>query len=179
MKIEVPLKRANRLINHGPVVLVTSKYKEKTNIVTLAWITPVSHNPPFVAICIHKNHFSHELIEKSGEFVINVPGEDLLDKVHSCGSISGREVNKFEKFKLTPLKAEKVKPPLVEECLAHLECVVVKIYPAGDHSIFLGEVIYCQANEGIFEEILDVDRVKTLHHLGADFYTIPARIVKA
>ncbi|MBT9130905.1 MAG: Flavoredoxin [candidate division WS2 bacterium] len=178
MEVEILLARANRLINHGPVVLVTSQYKDKTNIVTLAWVTPVSHNPPLVAICIHKNHFSHELIKESKEFVINVPGEDLIEKVHACGTVSGREVDKFQKFGLTPIKAKKVSPPLIAECFAHLECKVEKIYPGGDHSIFLGEVVYVQVEEGLFSEFLDVEKVKTLHHLGANLYTTPARIIK-
>jgi len=178
MKIEIPLKRANRLINHGPVVLVTSKYGEKENIVTLAWTTPVSHDPPRVAICIHKNHFSHELIEKSKEFVINVPGKELLEKVHFCGTTSGREVNKFKEFKLTPLKAKKVNSPLISECFAHLECKVIEIYPGGDHSIFLGEVVSAQVEEKIFTDFLDIEKIKTLHHLGANLYTTPERIIK-
>ncbi|MCM8793462.1 MAG: flavin reductase family protein [Candidatus Omnitrophica bacterium] len=178
MKVEVSLRRANRLINHGPVVLVTSKYKDKANIITLAWITPVSHNPPLVAICIHKGHFSHELIEKSKEFVINVPGEELLDKVQGCGIVSGMEVDKFKKFKLTAIKAKEVNSPLIAECFAHLECKLVKIYPGGDHSIFLGEIIYAQADEGIFTEVLDIEKVKTIHHLGANFYTKPERMIK-
>ncbi|MCM8765332.1 MAG: flavin reductase family protein [Candidatus Omnitrophica bacterium] len=177
-KVEVPLKRANRLINHGPVVLVTAKYKDKTNIVTLAWTTPVSHNPPLVAICIHKDHFSTELIRGSGEFVINIPAENLLEKVQGCGTVSGREVDKFRKFSFTPLSARKVNPPLIGECLGHLECRVREIYPAGDHFLFLGEVLYAQVEEGIFGEILNIEKVKTLHHLGANFYTRPERIIK-
>ncbi|MCM8783894.1 MAG: flavin reductase family protein [Candidatus Omnitrophica bacterium] len=170
-KVEIPLKRANRLINHGPVVLVTSKYKDKTNIVTLAWTTPVSHNPPLVAICIHQNHFSHGLIKESKEFVINVPDEGLIEKVHRCGTVSGREIDKFKEFGLTPLKAEKVAPPLIKECFAHLECRVVDIYSRGDHSIILGEVLCAQIKEGLFKEVLDIEHIKTLHHLGANFYT--------
>lgn len=178
MKIVLPLKWANRLINHGPVVLVTSKYRDKTNIITLAWTTPVSHNPPLVVICIHRNHFSAELIRSSKEFVINIPDENLLKKVQGCGMVSGREVDKFKKFNFTSLPAKKVKSPLIGECFGHLECKVREIYPAGDHLIFLGKVLCVEVNEGLFTEVLDLNRIKTLHHLGGPYYTTTSKVIK-
>lgn len=182
MKIEVPLERANRLLNHGCVVLVTSRFKEKSNITTLAWQTPVSHRPKLICICMHKNHFSHSLIEKSKEFVVNVPSRDLIDKVHYCGTISGREVDKFKQTGLTPLRAKFVHAPLIKECIAHLECKLIKLYPGGDHSIFLAQVIRAVAERDIFDGKLmrlDNPRAQTLHHLGEDIYMVSGKLIKA
>jgi flavin reductase (DIM6/NTAB) family NADH-FMN oxidoreductase RutF len=179
MKVEIPIQRANRLINHGCVILVTSKYKDKQNIITLAWQTPVSHKPKLVAICIHKSHFSHDLIKKGGEFVINVPTVEILKEVHFCGTNSGKDIDKFKETGFTPMPAKKVKSPLIKECIAHLECASEKIYDCGDHSLFLAEVIYAQAEKGIFDNFLNIEKVKTLHHLGANLYTTPDKIIKA
>ncbi len=181
-KIEIPLALANRLINHGCVILVTSRYKDKRNIITLAWQTPVSHKPKLVAICIYKKHFSHMLIMKSKEFAINVPSRSHIDAVHYCGSVSGRKIDKFNKTGFTELKAKYLRTPLINECIAHLECRVKGVYSAGDHSIFLGEVLRAAADEGVFDGRflrLDNPRAQTLHHMGEDLYMVSGQIIKA
>ena len=85
---------ANRLINNGPVVLVTCG-RDPHNIITVAWITSVSSTPPLLAIAIGKARYSRQLIDESGEFVVNVPPASLLDSVWKCGTISGRDADKF------------------------------------------------------------------------------------
>lgn len=182
MKIEISLARANRLINHGCVILVTSRYEEQKNIVTLAWQTPVSHEPKLVSICVHKKHFSYELIEKSKEFVINVPNKSLIKEVHFCGTVSGRKVDKFKETGLKELPAKFVKAPLIKECIGHLECKVINVYPGGDHSIFLAQVLRAVADKDIFDgKFLTVDNPKaqTLHHLGEDLYMVSGGVIKA
>lgn len=181
-KIEIPVKRANRLINHGCVILVSCAYKEHKNIITLAWQMPVSHHPPLIAIAVHKDHFSHQLIEKSRQFVINVPHRNLIREVHICGTVSGRKVNKFQYVNFTPEPAKYVLAPLIKECSAHLECKVVKIYPAGDHTIFVGKVLRALADKEIFDgKFLRLDETKyqTLHHLGEDRYMVSGKIIRA
>ncbi len=86
MKIDVPLERANRIINSGQVILVTSGDDKAKNIITLAWSMPLSHKPPLMAICLTKKRFSYGLIKKSGEFAVNVPAIDLLEQVVYCAS---------------------------------------------------------------------------------------------
>jgi len=181
-KIEVPLVRANRLINHGCVILVTSRYKDKRNIITLAWQTPVAHKPKLVSICVYKKHFSHMLIMQSKEFVINVPSRVHIDAVHFCGSVSGRKIDKFNKTGFTELEAKYLKAPLIKECIAHLECRLRRVYAAGDHSIFMGEVLRAAADDDIFDGKflrLDNPRAQTLHHLGEDLYMVSGQVIKA
>lgn len=172
MKTSIPLNNASRLINSGEVILVTSAYKDKRNIITLAWVTPLSRAPALVGISIAKAHFSAELIQKSGEFIINVPSLEMLDKVMFCGKHSGRDVDKFSEAKLTAQKAERlVKTPLIDECIGHLECYLRDIKETGDHLLFIGEVIYASAEQGIFSEVWDVDKVKLIYHLGGKIFT--------
>lgn len=172
MKLEIPLSKANRIINSGQVVLVSSCYKDKSNIITLAWNMPLSHKPPLLGISIAKTHLSAELIKKSEEFIINVPDFDLLDKVIYCGTHSGRDVDKFKETKLTLQKAKHlIKTPQIGECIGHLECYLRDIKEAGDHFLFMGEVIYASAGDDLFDETWNVDKIKLIYHLGGKFFT--------
>jgi len=179
MKIEISKDRATRLMSSGNVVLVTSAYKDKTNIITLAWKTPLSHKPPLVGISIAKAHFSCELIEKSEEFIVNIPDLDLLKIVVFCGKVSGRDVDKFKETKLTPLKANRlINTPLISECIGNLEVILRDIREYGDHKFFVGEIIYAQAEEGLFDQTWNVDRTRLIYHLGGSFFTSSDKMIK-
>jgi flavin reductase (DIM6/NTAB) family NADH-FMN oxidoreductase RutF len=168
----IPLSHAHRLINHGPTVLVTSRLGEKINIMTASWQMPVSFKPALVAIAIGHKRFSHKLILQSREFVINIPHSGMIKEVWYCGTHSGKDINKFESCKLTPVKAQKVKAPLIQECIGNIECKLYSHHEAGDHTIFVGEVIAASVKEGFFDVYLRVDlkEAKTLHHLGGGVF---------
>lgn len=180
MKVEIALKQSNRLINCGEVILVSSASKGKANIITLAWHMPVSQNPPLVAISVAKSHFSHQLIKEAEEFVINIPTMDLLSKVTYCGTHSGSNLDKFEASGLTKEKANRlVKSPLIKECCGHLECCVRDIKDYGDHSIFVGEVIYTTVEDSLFKEVWEVEKAQLIFHLGGKFFTQPGKTIQA
>ncbi|MFH1458004.1 MAG: flavin reductase family protein [Candidatus Omnitrophota bacterium] len=167
MKIEIPREKANRLINSGQVILVSCAYKDKADIITLAWNSPLSHKPPLLAISVAKTHLSAEFIRKSQEFIVNVPSLDLLDSVVYCGTHSGRDTDKFKETGLTPQKANRlVKTPLIKECVGHLECSLRDIHEAGDHHLFIAEAIFASADEHSFKETWQPDKVKLIFHLG-------------
>ncbi|MDP3142974.1 MAG: flavin reductase family protein [Candidatus Omnitrophota bacterium] len=179
MKIEIEPKKASRIINCGEVILVSCASKTKTNIITLAWHMPVSQEPATVAICVAKTHFSHRLIEETGEFVINVPTWELLPKVIYCGSHSGAKLDKFKESGLMSQRANRIKnSPLIKECVGHLECQVRQKSDFADHSIFIGEVAYAFAEESLFDEVWQVDKVKLIFHLGGKFFTSPEKLLK-
>jgi len=171
-KTSVPLSKANRLINPGSVVLVTSQYEGLFNVMAAAWTTPISHAPPLVGVSISPDRLTHSLIEKGGEFVLNVPGVSLAEQVKFCGTHSGRDIDKFKEAKLTPADAELVSVPLVGECLGHLECKVEGSYSLGDHTLFVGRVVAVHARTGTFSETwLLADREnRPLHHLGGAYF---------
>ena len=175
MKKDVPISKAHRLINDGPVVLVTAAYKGRMNVMAAAWTTPISSRPPLVGVAIHLGGFTHDLIKRSGEFALNIPGRPLADKVRLCGSVSGEDVeDKFKLAGLTPVEAKYIGAPLIEECLGHLECAVVEAIELGDHTLFVGEVVAAQAEEEAFDGywLLEDEEAKPLHHLGGDFYAV-------
>jgi len=181
MKVEIPLSQAIRLINPGPVVLVTARYKDAVNVMAAAWTTPISHAPPLVGVSISPRRFTHDLIKRSGEFVLNVPGRNLLEQVELCGSLSGRDVDKFKEARLTPVDAKEVRAPLIEECLGHLECAVVEALDLGDHTLFVGQVVAAWAEKEAFDDtwLLEDEEAKPLHHLGGAYFGVLEERLKA
>ena len=171
----IPITNANRLINHGPTVLITTKFGEKMNVMTAAWQMPVSFKPMLIAISIGHERFSHKLILESREFVVNIPHLGIIKEVFCCGTHSGKDTDKFKVCKLTPLKAQKVSAPLIKECIGNIECKLHSYHEAGDHTIFIGEVVAASVKEGIFDGYLrvDLDQAKTLHHLGGKVFCHP------
>ncbi|MFH1201366.1 MAG: flavin reductase family protein [Candidatus Omnitrophota bacterium] len=180
MKKEIPLSKANRLINSGQVILVSSSYKDKANIITLAWNMPLSHKPALLGISVAKAHLSCELITKSREFVVNIPSVELFKQVIYCGTHSGREVDKFKETGLTPVKANRlIKTPLIGECIGNLECLLGDIKEVGDHNLFIGEAIYAQVENDLFREVWNTEKVKLIYHLGASFFTESGRLLES
>jgi len=180
-KTALRARDALRLVNHGPVVLVTSREGGRSGIITVAWATPVSAEPAMVAIAISPKRYSHRLIKRSGEFVVNVPGSRLLDAVWKCGTTSSRDTDKFAAAGLSSVPAQAVDAPLIGECLGHIECRVAGSFKAGDHTVFLGRVVAASADPEAFHGHLTLSGTShTLHHLGGPrFFTSAGRKIEA
>lgn len=154
----------------GPrqVVLITSKARigliTRENIFPADWHMPVSFKPKLHAIAVGKKRFSHKTISKSKIFVINFISKACEDIVKKCGSTSGKDINKFEYFGLQRIPAKKVNCPRLKKALGWKECNVIKAVDAGDHTIFIGKVVYEEsAKEG-----------KRLFHKGGMLFTTTA-----
>lgn len=173
-KKEVPLAGCLRLLEPGPITLITAQYRGQPNIMAVAWVTPASHQPPMITVAMSPAAYTHYLISKSQEFVVNVPGRPLADQVLICGRFSGRDVDKFARAQLTATGGRRVTVPWVDQCLAHLECGLVEAYEAGDHTLFLGEVIGAWADEEAFDEFwkLENEELTPLQHLGARHFAL-------
>ncbi|MBC7262873.1 MAG: flavin reductase family protein [Chloroflexi bacterium] len=180
MKVEIPLSNAHRLINPGTVALVTAAHEGKANVMTAAWLVPLSQRPALVGAAIHPTRFTHDLIAHSGEFTLNIPGRPLAEKVQLCGTISGADTNKFAAAGLTAVEARVVHAPWIAECLAHLECHVVDRVTTGDHSFFVGQIVAAWADEKAFDTywVLKEEALKPLHHLGGRVYAILEKQLK-
>jgi len=125
----------------------SGKEEIKDNIITLDWHMPVSFKPFIYAIAVGKERFSHSLIKESMVFVVNFMGFHLEEEVLFCGRHSGEHMDKFEESGLTKEEAEKVHCYRVKEALAFLECEVINSIDAGDHTLFIGKVVYSEEKE--------------------------------
>jgi flavin reductase (DIM6/NTAB) family NADH-FMN oxidoreductase RutF len=136
-----------------PVVLATTQEEDKrANIITLAWVGVACSTPPMLSVGVRPSRFSCGIIERSRELVINIPSSDILGEVDYCGSVSGRDVDKFAETGLTPEPSEEVGPPLIKECPINLECKVKHSLDLGAHRLFLCEVVRMHVDERIEEE---------------------------
>lgn len=168
---EVPLHRATRLLNHGPLVLVSTTDGLRADVAPVAWCMPVGKEPPRFALAIGSRHYTFENLLATGEAVLSVPGLDLAAAVARAGSVSGRDVpDKFAHAGLVADPSRVVRPPRVAGAVAWLECRLVDRDLAVQHGLVLVEAVWAEAREGAFREdaTLDVARFPTLHHLGGD-----------
>ena len=141
---------------------------------TLAWQTPASGHPMRIVISVAPQRFSHQLIMQHHAFAVNIPTIDIYRSVLICGSLSGRDTDKFKVAGLTRRHAQTISCPLIEECIGHIECRVVDSWNAGDHTLFLGEVTAAWADEGVFDTYLKLNtHIQTLHHMGGRCFAHP------
>jgi flavin reductase (DIM6/NTAB) family NADH-FMN oxidoreductase RutF len=172
---------ARRLLTGGPVVLVTTSWHAKANVMPVAYAVPLSFKPPLVGIAVHPSRHTHDMIRFSEEFAINVPGRSLIHHVQYLGSVSGQELDKFELTKLPTLKARKVGAPLIEGCIGYIECGLEDALRIGDHTLFVGRVVAASADDEAFKEtwLLADDDYKPLHYLGLSRYAILGETLEA
>jgi len=140
-KQDFPVEKIRKFLEPGPIVLVSSCWKGKTNIMTMGWHTVLEFSPSLVGCMITSANHSYEMIRKSGECVINIPTVDLLDAVIGIGNTSGKNTDKFKQFKLTAEVAEMVKAPLIKECYANYECRVADGAMLRKYNFFILEVV--------------------------------------
>jgi flavin reductase (DIM6/NTAB) family NADH-FMN oxidoreductase RutF len=168
MKRSFPLSRVYRLLEPGPVVLLTTARAGRPNVMTMSWHTMMEFEPPLVGCVVSDRNFSHAALRATRECVINVPTVELARKVIGCGNVSGRKVDKFAAFRLTPVPASRVAPPLVDECYASLECRVVDARLATKYCFFILQVVKAWIDPAR-------KRPRTIHHRGRGELMIAGR----
>jgi len=135
---KLKLSKAFTLMEPGPVVLVTTHDGQKNNIMTISWTMVMDFTPVFAITTGEWNH-SFLALRENKECVIAIPTVDLLDTVVGIGTCSGTDTDKFAKFRLTPMPGKVVRPPLIKECLANIECKVIDIVKK--HNIVVLEAV--------------------------------------
>ena len=159
------LLKAKTTLAPVPTLLVTcTDARGRHNIITISYAGIVNTTPPLINISIKPSRHSHALIRATGEFVINIPGENLLRQTDYCGVASGRDVDKFAETGLTALPASLVKAPLIKECPVNLECVTRQIVRCGDYDLFIAEVLAVHADEDCLQagNRLDIGRLRPI-----------------
>ena len=161
-----------------PAVLVSCagqvEGERKENLLAIAWAGVACSDPPMVSVAIRKNRFSHGLIASTREFVVNIPTADMKRVVDLCGTVSGRDGDKFARAGLHQVPSSVVSAPLIAECPVALECRVRHIYEAGSHDLFIGEVVAVVASEAVLGEggKIDVALVDPLGYGGGTYWRL-------
>lgn len=136
-----------------PAVMVSCQREgEKPNIITVAWTGTVCTNPPMVYISVRPQRYSYDILDETGEFVINLTTKELARATDYCGVRSGRDVDKFKETGLTAVEVTKVKAPLIAEAPVNIECRITEKKELGSHHMFLAEVLAVHVDEKYLDE---------------------------
>jgi len=171
MKKSFPLSRVYTLLERGPVVLVSTAWKDRANVMPMSWHTMMEFEPPLIGCVLSERNHSFRALKASKQCVLAIPTVELAAAVVGCGNTSGRKIDKFEKFGLTPLPASQVDAPLVAECWANLDCRVVDARLVSKYNYFILEAV---------KAWIDPARKhpKTIHHLGHGSFMVAGKTIK-
>ena len=169
-KTSFPLSEVYRLIESGPVVLVTTARAGRANIMPMSWHLMMEFEPPLVGCVISDRDYSFETLKTTRECVLNIPTAELAKIVVGCGNTSGRRTDKFKTFGLTSTAAKSVKAPLIAECYASLECKVRDGKLVAKYNFFILEVV---------QAWIDPARKhpQTIHHQGEGEFMVAGSIL--
>ena len=170
-KKSFPLSKVYRLLEPGPVVMVTTARKGRANIMTMSWHTMMEFEPPLVGCVISNRNYSFDILKATRECVINIPTVELAKKVVRCGNSSGRKVDKFKLLGFTPVAASCVKAPLIDECYANLECKVVDSKMVNKYNFFVLEVLKAWIDPAQKHPL-------TIHHQGGGTFMVAGKTIK-
>ena len=167
----LPLAKVYQLLEPGPVVLLTTAHKGRANVMTMSWHMMVEFEPPLVACVVSNANFSFAALRATKECVIAVPALKLAPKVVKIGNCSGRDVEKFERFGLTPVAGQHVAAPLVAECFANLECTVADAGFVNKYNLFILEVRKAWIDPA-------QQHPKTIHHHGYGRFAVDGKMIR-
>lgn len=176
MKKQVEPGMVTRLVNHGPVVLVSSRKGERKGLTPVAWHMPIEKDPPTILLEIGEKHFIYECILDTGDFAVNIPPKAMAEAVVKCGSCSGRDKDKFAEFGLFARDGRTVRSPVLEGALAVLECELIKDeHLLKEYNLVPGKVKYAEVEAEAFNEhwLFEKEDFKTMHHLGDRTFCFP------
>ena len=164
MKDELSPRDGIKFLPHFPTVLVGTGTGNESNLITAAMVHVFSLDPPMIGVGISPKRHSFKLLGEHEEFTVNVPHEEMVQKIKDCGSASGRDIDKFEEFDLTREQGGNTVVPTVRECPLVLECELEKRIETGDHHWFIGKVLNAKKSK-------DLKRSKAVLYWGGEFRT--------
>jgi flavin reductase (DIM6/NTAB) family NADH-FMN oxidoreductase RutF len=166
-----PLARVYGLLEPGPVVLVATARRGRANIMTMSWHTMMEFEPPLLGCVISGRNASFDTLKATRECVVNIPTLALAQQVVGIGNCSGRSVDKFVEYGLTPVPASQVQAPLIAECYASLECRVADTRLVNAYNFFILEVLKAWVDT-------TVKNPQTLHHRGNGVFAVAGEPVR-
>jgi len=173
------LARLRNYLYPIPAVMVSCTAPSgRPNIITVAWTGVACGTPPMVSVAVNLSRYSHGIIKETGAFCVNVPSEDLLYATDYCGSVSGRDVDKFAALGLSAAECDEVECHYIADCPINTECKVRHQIVLGSHELFVGEVVAVHASEGVLtaEGRIDVQAMRPFAYVGPDYYRLGEKI---
>lgn len=161
-----------------PAVMVSCGDMKNSNIITVAWTGIINTNPAMCYISVRPERFSHELIKKNGEFVINLTTKELARATDWCGVKSGRDFNKFKEMGLTKEKATIVKSPMIAESPISVECKVDKIVPLGSHDMITAKIVAINVSDKFVNEkgAFNISKCDLMAYANGGYYPLGKKI---
>lgn len=170
------LLRAGNMLNPTPVVMVScGSTLEEYNIITIAWTGTISSDPATCYISVRPTRHSYDIIKRNGCFVINLVNKELAPIADWCGVKSGKDYHKFLETGLTPIHAQQVDAPMIEEAPVNIECKVTQIIPMGSHDMFIAEIVAVHAQESLFNrktDALELQRANLVTYSHGHYYDL-------
>ena len=162
------------LLSPVPAVMVSCGDGEEKNIITIGWTGIINSDPPITYISVRKSRYSHHIIEKTGEFVINLTTEKLAFAADYCGVRSGRDVDKFKEMNLTAEAGEIVKCPMIEQSPVNLECRVLEVKSYPTHDMFIAEIVAMHIDDEIVDEKgrIDMSQAGLIAYIHGEYFGI-------
>lgn len=167
----LPLSKVYQLLEPGPVVLLTTARRAHTNVMTMSWHMMMEFEPPLVACVVSNRNYSFAALRATKDCVIAIPAVELAAQVVGIGNCSGRNVDKFERFGLRRVPAERVAPPLIAECFANLECRVADTRLVNRYNLFILEVLKAWTDPA-------QKHPRTIHHHGYGRFAVDGEMFK-
>lgn len=154
------------------VTVVGAHHDGRTNFMTAAWSTYLSHQPLLFGVSIAPERFTHDLIKNSEEFNCNFLPYSETEKIHKIGRVSGHDGDKIKKLNLEIEKGHSIKTPYLQSAYAVIECKLHKSVKAGDHTFFIGEISDAFGHEEAFTDqgIVNLKKVDPTLYLGSNTY---------
>lgn len=176
--------KPSNMLNPVPAVLITCRDENgKANAMTAAWAGTICSDPVMVSVSIRKNRYSHDIIEKSGEFVMCLTNHAMVRATDYCGIYSGAKVDKFDlpgQLHITEEEAKLVKAPCIKESPVCLECKVKQILELGSHDMFIAEVVSTDIDESLLDENgrLDLHKADLVAYSHGEYFTLGKKLGK-
>ena len=165
-------KPGNMLYPVPPVLVTCHNKKGESNMLTVAWAGTICSTPAMLSISVRKERYSHAMLMETGEFVVNLPTEDLVWETDEAGVRSGRDLNKWESLHLHQEEGKILSVPMISECPVNMECKVKQVLELGSHDLFLAEIVAVHVDSALLDEKkrLQLEKAKLLAYSHGQYF---------
>ena len=182
MRVPIDLRHSHRLLNHGPLTLVSAASGDAAAVMAAQWVMPIDFDPPRIAIVMDAYNHTRELAERSNEVGVSIPVRAQADLAFTLGSVSGRDLDKLARWSVPTFAGAEIRAPLIDGCAAWLECRLVREPDIETrHAVFIAEVVAAWADDASWRDgrwQFPDDDHRTIHHMGRGLFAVTGPTVQ-